>query len=149
MKIIMQQDVTKVGREGDIVTVADGFARNYLFPRKLAVQASGGALKNIQMRHAQEERRTERLKTKADNDAAALENKTVRVSAKAGAGNRLYGSVTSGDIAEAIHAAYNVTVDRRKVQLIDPIKALGTFTVPVKLHRDVVVPVTVEVVKAA
>lgn len=148
MKIILQKDVTKVGKEGEVVTVADGYARNYLFPRKLAVEAVGGALKNVQLRQALEERRAERLKTQADRDAAALEGKTVQVSAKAGAGDRLYGSITAQDIADAIKTSLSVNVDKRKVQLLDPIKALGTFNVPVKLHRDVTVPLTVEVVKA-
>jgi ribosomal protein L9 len=149
MKIIMQKDLAKVGKEGEVVTVADGYARNYLFPRGLAVQATGGALKNVQMRQAQEEKRAEALKAEADKAAGVLEGKTVRIEARAGAGERLYGSITAGDIADAIQKDLNVAVDKRKVQLTDPIKAMGTFTVPVKLHRDVTVPVTVEVVKGA
>lgn len=148
MKVILQQDITKVGREGEVVTVADGYARNYLFPRKLAVEAAGGALKNVQLRQALEERRAERLKAQADRDAATLEGKSVQVPAKAGNGDRLYGSITAQDVADAIQKSLSVSVDKRKVQLLDPIKAIGTFTVPVKLHRDVTVPITVEVVKA-
>ena len=149
MKIILQQDVAKVGKEGEVVNVADGYARNYLFPRNLAVAASGGALKIHQVRVAQEERRAEQLKAKADQDAATLTDKTVTIAARAGESDRLYGSITAQDIADAIKSSLNVTVDKRKVNLTDPIKALGTFTVPVKLHRDVTVPLTVQVVKAA
>jgi len=149
MKIILQQDVAKVGKEGEVVNVADGYARNYLFPRNLAVAASGGALKIHRVRVAQEEKRTEQLKAKADQDAATLTDKTVTIPARAGESDRLYGSITSQDIADAIKSSLNVTVDKRKVNLTDPIKALGTFTVPVKLHRDVTVPLTVQVVKAA
>lgn len=148
MKVILQQDVVKVGIEGDVVTVADGYARNFLLPRKLAVEAVGGALKNIQLRHALEERRTEKLKAQADQNATALEGKTVKVPAKSGAGDRLYGSITAQDIADAIQATLNVTVDKRKVHITNPIKALGTFHVPIKLHREVTVPLTIEVVKA-
>lgn len=149
MKVILQQDIDKVGREGEVVSVADGYARNYLFPRKLAVEAVGGALKNVQMKQALEERRAEKLRASADQAAAALTGKTVTVSAKAGAGDRLYGSITAQDIADAIGKTLGVPVDKRKVQLVDPIKAMGTYTVPVKLHRDVSVPLTVEVVKAS
>lgn len=149
MKVILNKDVTKVGKEGEVVNVADGYARNYLFPRSLAAVATDGALKNIELRHALDERRSEKLRTNADQQAATLEGKTVSITAKTGSGDRLYGSITSSDIAEAIKAGLNVAVDKRNVQLLDPIKALGTFTVPVKLHREVTVPVTVQVVKAA
>jgi large subunit ribosomal protein L9 len=149
MKIILQQDVAKVGKEGEVVTVADGYARNYLLPRNLAVAAAGGALKIHQVRVAQEEKRTEQLKAKADQDAATLTDKSVTITARAGEGNRLYGSITAQDIADAVKSSLNVTVDKRRVNLADPIKALGTFTVPVKLHRDVTIPLTVQVVKAA
>lgn len=148
MKVILQQDVAKIGKEGEIVTVADGYARNFLLPRNLAVEAVGGALKNIQMRHALEERRGEKLKAEAEQNAAALEGKTVKVPAKAGAGDRLYGSITAQDVADAIKNSLDVTIDKRKVQLIHPIKALGSFTVPVKLHRELTVPLAIEVVKA-
>ncbi len=147
MKVILHQDVEKVGKDGEVVNVSDGYARNYLFPRKLAVEAIGGALKNIQMRQALEERRSEKLLTQANQSAQALEGKSVTIEAKAGSENRLYGSVTSQDIADAITKSLGVSVDKRKIQLIDPIKAMGTYTVPIKLHRDVQVPVTVEVVR--
>ena len=149
MKVILQQDIKNVGRDGEVVTVADGYARNYLFPRKLAVEAVGGALKNVQMKQTLEERRGEKLKAQADQAAARLEGKTVEIAARAGAGDRLYGSITAQDIADAVKSKLGVTVDKRKVQLTDPIKAMGRYTVPVKLHRDVAVPLTVEVVKAA
>ena len=147
--VILQQDVDKVGKEGEVVQVSDGYARNYLFTRKLAVEAVGGALKNIQMRQALEERRSEKLLTQATHSASILEGKSVTITAKAGSENRLYGSITSGDIVEAISKTLGVTVDKRKIHMNDPIKTMGTFTVPIKLHRDVQVPITVEVVRAA
>jgi len=149
MKVILHKDVVKLGREGEVVTVADGYARNFLLPRQLAVHATANEMKIVERRRALEEKKASQLKAEADTAAAALEGKTVRVEARAGSGERLYGSITSGDIADAIQKSLSVTVDKRKVQLIDPIRAIGTFTVPVKLHRDVTVPLTIEVVKAA
>ena len=149
MKVILQQDIKGLGKEGDVVVVADGHARNYLLPRKQAIEAIGGALKNVQFKQALEERRGEKIKTQADQAAAALTGKSVKVEARAGAGDRLYGSITSQDIVDAIKSNLGVTVDKRKVHLADPIKAMGTYTVPVKLHRDISVPLTVEVVRAA
>lgn len=148
MKIILQQDVAKVGREGEIVTVADGYARNYLIPRSLAVIATGGALKAHQMRVARLEKKEEEIRSQAEKDNAALDGKTVKIPAHAGTGERLYGSITSQDIADAIAKQLGVTVDKRKVYQADPIKAIGQFHVPVKLHRDFSATVTVEVVKA-
>jgi large subunit ribosomal protein L9 len=149
MKVILQKDLVKVGKEGDVVTVADGYARNYLLPRSIAMPATVGALKNIQLRHALDERRSEKLRANADRSAAALEGKSVSITARTGAADRLYGSITSQDVATAIETTLGVAVDKRNIQMLDPIKALGTFTVPVKLHREVTVPVSVEVVKAA
>jgi large subunit ribosomal protein L9 len=148
MKVILQQDIAKVGKEGEVVTVADGFARNYLFPRSLAVAAIGSALKAHQFRRAAEEKKAEQLKTTAENAAAALTDKTVKVIARAGAEGRLYGSVTAQDIADAIQKELGVTVDKRKVALVDPIKSLGNYTVPVKLFRDINATLTVTVVRA-
>jgi large subunit ribosomal protein L9 len=149
MKVILQQDVAKVGKEGEVITVADGYARNYLLPRNLAVAAAGGALKAHQVRTAREDAKSAELKTQAEQAATALTDKTVKVEAKAGETDRLYGSITAQDIADSIKKSLGVTVDKRKVHLADPIKSLGTYTVPVKLHRDIAVNLTVEVVKVA
>ena len=148
MNVILQKDVTKVGKEGEVVAVADGYARNYLFPRGLAVSASGGALKILEARHAAEERKSEAQLAQAQKDQAALEGKTIKIIGKAGAGDRLYGSITSGDIAEMLKKELGVSVDKRRVLLLDPIRAIGTFHVDVKLHKDITVPVTVAVDKA-
>lgn len=148
MKVILSKDIAKVGREGEVVAVADGYARNYLLPRGLAVEAAGGALKNVQMRHALEERKAEKLLAQAQADQSALDGKSVTIQAKAGTGERLYGSITAADVAAAIKSGLGVAVDKRKVGLLDPIKAVGTFSVPVKLHREISVTVTVNVAKA-
>jgi large subunit ribosomal protein L9 len=148
MEVILQKDVAKVGKEGEVVVVSEGYARNYLFTRGLAVEAAGGALKNLKTRQALEERKSEKLLAEAHAAQAALDGKTVKIIAKTGAGDRLYGSITSGDITDAIKKDLGVAVDKRKVLLLDPIKAIGTFHVDIKLHKDITVPVTVSVDKA-
>jgi large subunit ribosomal protein L9 len=149
MKVILTKDVTKVGKDGEIVVVADGFARNYLLPRGLARDAAGGALKQHEHHKAAEEKKSAQLLSDAEKAQASLEGKTVTITAKAGEGERLYGSITAADIADAVKTSTGVSVDKRKVQLMDHIKAVGTFHVPIKLHRDITVEVTVSVQKAA
>ncbi len=146
MKVILLQDIANQGKQGEVVTVADGYARNYLYPRKLAIEAAGGVLKNLQTKHALEERRTERMRSDADRTAEQLTDKTITLTVKAGQNSRLYGRITAGDIAEAVERDLNVKLDKRKVGLLDPIKAVGEYDVPIKLHRDVTVPLKVAVI---
>jgi large subunit ribosomal protein L9 len=145
MKVILLQDITSTGKQGEVITVADGYARNYLFPRKLAVAAVGGAMKNLEIKHALEERRSGKLLQQAQDQQTSLENKTVTLHAKTGAG-KLYGRITNADIAEAIERDLGVKIDKRKVNLQTPIKAVGEYEIPLKLHRDISVPIKVAVV---
>lgn len=145
MKVILLQDIKHTGNQGDVVNVADGFARNYLFPRKLAVEAAGGALKNLQIKHNLEQKRDEKILQQAEQMREKLADKTVTLHAKSGAG-KLYGRVTAQDIADAIEKELGVKMDKRKVSLVDPIKSLGEYDVPLKLHRDVSVALKVNVV---
>jgi large subunit ribosomal protein L9 len=146
MKVILLKDIANQGKQGDVVNVTDGYARNYLFPRKLAVEAAGGALKNLQIKNALEERRAEKLLQAANKTAEQLTEKTVTLKVKAGENSRLYGRVTSADIAEAVERDLQVKLDKRKVGLLDPIKSVGEYDIPIKLHRDVTVPIKVAVV---
>ncbi len=146
MKVILMQDIAQQGKQGEVVLVADGYARNYLFPRKLAVEAGGGAMKNLLAKQALEDRRTEKLRTEADLTAEQLTDKTVTLTVKAGENSRLYGRVTAADIADAVARDLSVKLDKRKVGLLDPIKAVGEYEVPIKLHREVTVPLKVAVV---
>ena len=146
MKVILMQDIAHQGKQGEVVLVADGYARNYLFPRKLAVEAGGGAMKNLLAKQALEDRRTEKLRAEADQTAEQLTDKTVTLTVKAGENSRLYGRVTAADIAEAVARDLSVKLDKRKVGLLDPIKAVGEYEVPIKLHREVTVPLKVAVV---
>jgi len=149
MKVILLQDITHQGKQGDVKVVADGYARNYLFPRKLALEASGGALKNIELRNAQEERKAEKLLHGAEQTAAQLQDQTVTLKVRAGENNRLYGRVTVSDIADAVERELKVKLDKRKINLLDPIKSVGEYNVPVRLHRDVDVQLKVSVVSGA
>jgi large subunit ribosomal protein L9 len=147
MKLILRSDLAGIGKRGDIVEVADGHARNYLLPQGLAMRASDGAVNQ-----AKSMRRSRDLRDAADRESAqtiasTLVAKLITITAKAGSEGKLFGSVTTGDIAQAIHAQANISIDRKKLH-VEPIKSLGTYSVSVKLHSDVEFPVNVEVVKA-
>ena len=146
MKGILRSDLSGVGKRGDIVEVSNGHARNYLLPKGLALVATDGAVSQ-----ATSMRRARDLRDAADRESAqtiasVLVAKTIVITSKAGAEGKLYGSVTTSDIAQAIHEQANISIDRRKLH-VDPIKTLGTYSVSVKLHSDVQFPVTLEVVK--
>jgi large subunit ribosomal protein L9 len=146
VELILKHDVEHLGRRGDIVKVAPGYARNYLLPRKLALAVTASNKRMIE-----HERKLAALREAEDRSAAEaagrlLSAAVIVIARKVGETDTLYGSVTSADVADAL-AAQGLEVDRRKIQLPDPIKHLGEHTVPVKLHRDVVAPVRVQVVK--
>lgn len=145
MKIILTQDVPGLGRMGEIRQVADGYARNYLIPRGMAVLASPGAIKQVQLRHKAEEKRSQRLKLEAEEFARRLGELTLRFRARVGESQRLYGSITSADIVEAIEEQTGQVIDKRKVELEHSIRELGEHHVPIKLMSDVTAHVRVVV----
>jgi large subunit ribosomal protein L9 len=146
MKVILTQDVEKLGHAMDVVTVADGFARNYLLPRSLAMVATKSALSNLETLKKQEDARQAKLKAGAEAIAATFAGKTLVIAdANVGAGGRLYGSIGNHDISDALKAQFGAEVERRQVLLEEPIRAEGFYTVPVKLHREVTVPLRVQV----
>jgi large subunit ribosomal protein L9 len=145
MEVILREHVDNLGRRGEVVKVADGYARNYLLPRKLALPATDGNKKQIERERAKFEVKEAEERKVAEAVSERLGNLEVAIARKVGETEALYGSVTSADIAEAL-AAKGFEIDRRKVQLADPIKKLGTFDVPIKLHRDVVALVKLQVV---
>src|SRR2546423_10623295 len=130
---------------GEIVLVKDGFGRNYLLPRSLAVAATGGAMEDHAARLTREKERTAKQLSSAQEGGSKLDGLTITIIGKVGSGTKLYGSVTAQDVADAIERERKVTVDKRRVGLVEPIKTLGTYTIPVRLHSDVIVPVTLEV----
>ncbi len=146
MRVILRTDVKGVGNKGDVIDVTNGYGRNFLLPRGLAFVASAGA-------EAQAEgmRRSRDIKDAADRSAAedvakTLVSSPVTIEARVGADDKLFGSVTSADIAEAVAAQTGVEIDRKQLQLHEPIRTVGTHLVPLKLHANVEFPVTVEVV---
>lgn len=149
MKVVLRKDVPGLGKAGDIKNVADGYARNYLIPRGLAAVATPGAIKQAEQERVAEVERARRLQQEAKELAQKLSNQTLIFKARAGEEDRLYGSITSADIAEAIQEATGLEVDKRKVLLERPIRQLGEHTVTVKLHGDVVSEVKVIVEREA
>jgi large subunit ribosomal protein L9 len=147
MKVILTRDVPKVGRDGEIITVANGYARNYLFPRQLAVVAKAAALKQQVVRQEREKQKVVEQLSAAQKSGEQIRDKQYQIVGKAAAhSTRLYGSVTESDIAGAIQAVTGVTVDKRRISHIDPIKTTGVYELTLRLHPDVVVPFSVEVV---
>lgn len=146
MKVILQETLEGVGHLGDLINVADGFARNYLLPRKKAVEANSRSIKAFE--HAKRVAADKAKKEKLEIEAHAKKVSAVAltISAQVGKDDKMFGSVTAKDIAEGL-AEQGFTVDRRKIQLAQPIKELGTFTVPIKMPRDVTATVAVRVVK--
>ena len=142
MKVILKQDVEKLGNTGDIVKVAPGYGRNYLIPRKFAIAATPGNVKIVEMEKVSQAKRDHREKAAATLLAQEIVKLTVTIQRKTGEEGSLYGSVTSLDIAEFLHAR-KIDIDKRKIQLEEPIKAIGEYQVPVRLHRDVTVSVRV------
>lgn len=146
MRVLLRSDVDGVGKRGEVVEVAKGFARNYLFPTKRALVATTRSEPQATaMRRACDLRDT-RDREAAQTVSQVLTGATVTVIARAGAGGRLFGSVTASDVAEAVEAQTGAVIDRRKIHLVEPIKSLGTHLVSLALHSDVQVELTIEVV---
>jgi large subunit ribosomal protein L9 len=148
MKIVLRDDVENLGRKGDVVDVADGYARNYLVPRGLAMKATKGVVAQAEAMRRNRAAKEARDVEAAQTQAARLEGARIEIAARAGEGGKLFGSVTASDVAEAIQAQRGVEVDRRRVGLDEPVKELSELDVTVKLHTDVEATVTVVVVAA-
>jgi len=148
MKVILREDVPNLGKSGELVSVKPGFGRNYLLPRKLAVLANEANVRQLEHDRAVISARQAKLREAAQTQAQKLDAVTVRIARKVGEQDKLYGSVTSLDIAEAL-AAQGLKLDRRSIHLGEPIKTTGKHAVEVRLHRDVVSTIHVEVVPEA
>ena len=146
MEVILKEDVANLGHRGDVVKVADGYGRNFLLPRKLAVAASESNKKIVEQERQGHLRREAKEKAGAQDLANMMAGVTVVIAQKAGEQEQLFGSVTSKDIAEALERQ-DYQIDRRKIQLDDPIRQLGQYQVPIRLHREVTVEITVQVVR--
>ncbi len=146
MEVILREDIDKLGARGQVVKVAPGYARNFLLPKHLAVPATDANRKIVEQERQAHLRREAKLKSEAEDLSKLLTGVSVTIAQKAGENDQLFGSVTAKDIADAL-AGQNYTVDRRKIHIEEPIKQLGEFKVPVRLHKDVTAEVTVQVVK--
>jgi large subunit ribosomal protein L9 len=145
MKVLLRADVDNLGKKGDLVDVADGYARNYLVPRGLAMKATSGIQNQAGAMRRNREARERRDREAAQALAAQFEGRTVTLKARAGGEGRLFGSITSVDIAEAVLKQTGAEIDRRKIDLPEPLKELGGADLPVRLHADVVATLHVEV----
>ena len=146
MQIILQEDVEKLGNRGEVVTVAEGYARNYLLPRRLALEATSGNMKRLERMRAAFAKKSAVEKGDADKLAELLAGVAVEISRKSGENDQLFGSVTGADISESL-AAKGFTIDKKKLVLAEPIKTIGEHNIPVKLHREVTASVKVTVKK--
>ena len=138
MKVVLTADVKGQGKKNDIVEVSDGYARNFLFPRKLAVEATNKVLNEIKGQNEARQHRLEVELAEARALAAKLDTLLIKIHATSGADGRLYGSITAKDIADHLQKDYAITVDKRKIQLSDPIRAYGKYDLDVKLYTDIV-----------
>jgi large subunit ribosomal protein L9 len=149
MKVVLSKDVKDLGRAGQVKEVADGYARNYLFPRRLATPATPGALKQVEARERAAERRLAGEEHEAQRIAERLKSRPLKIFPKVGEQGRLYGSVTAADVAEALSKELGQPVDRRRIELDEPIRTLGEYRVPFRITRAVTAVVTVQVERAA
>lgn len=137
MKVILLEDVRKLGTKGQVIEVSDGYARNYLFPKGLAVEASDGRLKELQNKTLQAEKKKEKEDEKAVKLKEKIDKQTVTVKAKCGEGGKLFGAVTSKEIADALKTAFKVDLDKKKIEIKEPIRHLGEYEVKIKIHPSV------------
>jgi len=148
MEVILKEDVPKLGSRGDVLKVAEGFGRNFLLPKKLAIEATTANKSVIEQMKAAAVRRSAKEKSGAEELAKQFDGLEVSFLRKSGENDQLFGSVTSGDIAEALEKK-SFHIDRRKIQLHEPLKSVGEFTVPIKLHKDVTTHLKVVIGKEA
>ena len=148
MKVILLADVKGIGKKDEILNVSDGYARNFLFPKKWAVEATAGATKEVERKRAAEAAREAERRAAAEEKAKQLKGQAVTLTVKCGDKGRLYGSVTSAEIAEALEKQHGVKVDKRKIDLPEPVRQVGDVQITVWLYSGVTTPMTLHVVPA-
>lgn len=146
MKVILQQEVKKLGKKGDIIEVSEGYARNYLLAQKLAIPATASNVNNAIQQKASEERKQQRAIDEANLLAAQMSKVEVTIGVKMGEGGKLFGSVAGKDIADALLDQHKIELDKRKIDLKDPIKTLGTYPVSIKLHPEISARIQVHII---
>ena len=148
MKVILLQDVKGKGKKGQMLEISDGYARNFLLPKKLAMEATPDAINTMRMNDKAAAEKAAKERAEAMETSRKLREMTVTVTAKGGGAGKLFGSVTSQEIADALKAASGITLDKRKIVMSDPIKNVGTYTVQCKLGYEITAPLTVKIVEA-
>ena len=148
MKVILLQDVKGKGKKGQMLEISDGYARNFLLPRKLAVEATADAMNTKKMNDKAAAEKAAKERTEALDISHKLREMTLTVTAKGGGAGRLFGSVTNQEIADALKAKSGITLDKRKIVISDPIKNVGTYTVQCKLGYEITAPLTVKIEEA-
>ncbi|MBO5323904.1 MAG: 50S ribosomal protein L9 [Oscillospiraceae bacterium] len=148
MKVILLQDVKGKGKKGQMLEVSDGYARNFMLPKKLAIEATPDAINTMRMNDKATQERIAKEKAEALSLSKQLREMTLVVTAKGGGAGRLFGSVTNQEIADALKAKSGITLDKRKIVISDPIKAVGTYTVNCKLGYEITAPLTVKIEEA-
>jgi len=146
MKVILREDVKGLGKKGDVVDVSEGYGRNYLIPRNLAVPVTEGKIREANLIQESRARKEAREKKNAEELAARLKGMTVTVASRAGEGGKLYGAVTSRDIAAELEAVLHKPLDKRKIELPEPIKTLGTYPVVIRLYPGINAEIKVQVI---
>ena len=148
MKVILLQDVRGKGKKGQMLEVSDGYARNYMLPRKIAIEATADAVNTMRMNDKATQERIAKEKAEAMETSKKLRELTVTVTAKGGGNGRLFGSITNQEIADALKASAGIALDKRKIVIADAIKNVGTYTVTCKLGYEITAPLTVKIVEA-
>ena len=148
MEIVLLEDVKALGKKGQIVTVNDGYARNFILPKKLGVEATSKNLNDLKLKKANDAKLAAEILAAAKELAAKLDESKFTLSIKAGEGGRAFGSVSNKEISKAITDQLGLEIDKKKIVLNDPIKSIGSFEVPIKLHKDVTARLAVKVVEA-
>ncbi len=148
MKVILMQDVKGKGKKGQMIEVSDGYARNYMLPRKMAVEATADAVNTMRMNDKAAAEKAAKERAEALEISKKLREMTLTVTAKGGGAGRLFGSVTNQEIADALKASSGIALDKRKIVISDPIKSVGTYTVQCKLGYEITAPLTVKIVEA-
>ena len=146
MQLILLDDVKKLGKKGDVINAAEGYARNFLIPRGLAVEATGGKLKNLEMQKRAVNEQRQKAENKARELGSKIEGLKIIISTRVGEAGKLFGAISNKDIAEALKNSHGLVVDKKKIILKNPIKALGEYSIVIKLHPAVQAQITLNVV---
>ena len=146
MKVILLEDVKKVGKKGELVNVSDGYARNFLFAKNLAKEATNNAINEMKLKNEAEDRRKEEEYQEAKKLGEMIESKDIKIELKTGEGGKIFGSVSTKEITQAVKEQLDLVVDKKKIQLNDPIKSLGTYEVQIKIHPKVTATLKVKVI---